>query len=161
MLLFCLWISRLCLLLSLSKSRVYEIWYSCNILFTCLCKLFEGLFCLYPFLKSRFCWICLLLILEDPGADSGGAILTSDWCKKTFVIFCLIRRQNGGDRLELVWSDIVPRGSSCHSLLFFMPCFSARLDFPSPPLSTPGSPRMHSTHFLIISVSTKTKEIEL
>ena len=70
--LFCLWISRLCLLLSLSKSRVYEIWYSCNILFTCLCKLFEGLFCLYPFLKSRFCWICLLLILEDPGADSGG-----------------------------------------------------------------------------------------
>ena len=72
MLLFCLWISRLCLLLSLSKSRVYEIWYSCNILFTCLCKLFEGLFCLYPFLKSRFCWICLLLILEDPGADSGG-----------------------------------------------------------------------------------------
>ena len=72
MLLFCLWISRLCLLLSLSKSRVYEIWYSCNILFTCLCKLFEGLFCLSPFLKSRFCWICLLLILEDPGADSGG-----------------------------------------------------------------------------------------
>ena len=46
MLLFCLWISPLCLLLSLSKSRVYEIWYSCNILF-----------CLYPFVKSRFCWI--------------------------------------------------------------------------------------------------------
>ena len=28
------------------------------------------------------------------------------------------------------------------SLLFFAPYFSARLDFPSPPLSTPGSPRM-------------------
>ena len=38
--------------------------------------------------------------------------------------------------------DIVPRGSSNLSLLFFVPHFSARLDFPSPPLSAPGSPRM-------------------
>ena len=28
------------------------------------------------------------------------------------------------------------------SLLFFVPYFFARLDFPSPPLSSPGSPRM-------------------
>ena len=34
------------------------------------------------------------------------------------------------------------RGSSRRSLLFFVPYFSARLDFPSPPLSVPGSPRM-------------------
>ena len=32
-----------------------------------------------------------------------------------------IRSQNGGDRLELVWWDIVPRGSSRRSLLFFVP----------------------------------------
>ena len=25
------------------------------------------------------------------------------WCQKTFVFFCPIRSQNGGDRLELVW----------------------------------------------------------
>ena len=69
-------------------------------------------------------------------------ILTSDWCKKTFVFFCLIRRQNDSDHLELVWSDIVPRGSSRRSLLFFVPCFSTRIDFPLPPLSAPGSSRM-------------------
>ena len=28
------------------------------------------------------------------------------------------------------------------ALLFFVPYFTARLDFPSPPLSAPGSPRM-------------------
>ena len=27
--------------------------------------------------------------------------LASDWCQKTFVFFCPIERQNGGDRL--VW----------------------------------------------------------
>ena len=58
-----------------------------------------------------------------------------------------IRRQNGGDRLELVWWDIVLRGSSHRSVLFFVPYFCARLDFPSPPLSAPGSPRMHRLHF--------------
>ena len=35
-----------------------------------------------------------------------------------------------------------PQGSSRRSLLFFVPYFSARLDFPSSPLSAPGSPRM-------------------
>ena len=34
------------------------------------------------------------------------------------------------------------KSSSRRSLLFFVPYFSARLDFPSPPLSAPGSPRM-------------------
>ena len=32
--------------------------------------------------------------------------------------------------------------SSRRSLLFFVPYFPTRLDFPSPPLSAPGSPRM-------------------
>ena len=35
----------------------------------------------------------------------------------------------------------VPNGRR-RSFLFFMPYFSARLDFPLPPLSAPGSPRM-------------------
>ena len=34
------------------------------------------------------------------------------------------------------------KSSSRRSLLFFEPYFSARLDFPSPLLSAPGSPRM-------------------
>ena len=34
------------------------------------------------------------------------------------------------------------KSSSRRSLLFFVPYFSARLDFPSPPLSAAGSPRM-------------------
>ena len=45
------------------------------------------------------------IILGDPGQIVGaivGAILPSDWCQKTFVFFCPNRRQNGGDRLELV-----------------------------------------------------------
>ena len=31
------------------------------------------------------------------------AVLASDWCQKTFVFFCPIRSQNGGDRLDQVW----------------------------------------------------------
>ena len=37
-----------------------------------------------------------------------------------------------------------PQGLSRRSLLFFVPYFSACLDFPSSPLSAPGSPRMIS-----------------
>ena len=71
------------------------------------------------------------------------AVLASDWCQKTCVFLAPIRSQNGGNRLELVWyKDIVPRGSSCHSLLFFAPHFCARLDFLLSPVSAPGSPRM-------------------
>ena len=69
------------------------------------------------------------------------AVLASDWCQKTCVFLAPIRSEIG-DRLELVWQDIVPRSSFRRSLLFFVPYFSARLDFPSPPLSAPGSPRM-------------------
>ena len=64
---------------------------------------------------------------------------------RKLLFFCPIRSQNGGDRLELVWKDIVPRGSSPRSLLFFVLYFSARLDFASPPLSAPGSRRMGLT----------------
>ena len=39
-------------------------------------------------------------------------------------------------------APIVPRSSSRRPFLFFVPYFSARLDFPSPSLSAPGSPRM-------------------
>ena len=31
------------------------------------------------------------------------AVLASDWCHKTCVFLAPIRRQNGGNRLELVW----------------------------------------------------------
>ena len=30
-------------------------------------------------------------------------VVASDWCQKTFVFLCPVRRQNGGDRLKLVW----------------------------------------------------------
>ena len=36
----------------------------------------------------------------------------------------------------------VKNGEKSRSLLFFAPYFPARLDFPSPPISAPGSPRM-------------------
>ena len=39
-----------------------------------------------------------------PSSETQGQIVGArDWCQKTFVFFCPIRRQNGGDRLELVW----------------------------------------------------------
>ena len=58
-------------------------------------------------------------------AGRANRVLASDWCQKTFVFFCPIRSQNGGDRLELV----------------------------SPPLSAPGSPRMGLTMLTISFVS--------
>ena len=60
------------------------------------------------------------------------------------VFLAPIRSTNNGDRLELVWWDIVPRGSSRRSLLFFVPYFFSRLDFPLPLLSAPGFQRMVS-----------------
>ena len=55
--------------------------------------------------------------------------------------------QSEARRAATVWNwsgikDIVPRGSSRHSLHFFMPYIPAHLDFSSPPLPAPGSPRM-------------------
>ena len=68
--------------------------------------------------------------------------LAGEAARKNTSFLAPIRSQNGGDRLELVWQDIVPRGSSRRSLLFFVPYFPARLGFSSFPLSAPGSPRM-------------------
>ena len=48
------------------------------------------------------------------------------------------RRRPFGTGLVRHW----PQGLFRRSLLFFVPYFSARLDFPSPPLSAPGSLRM-------------------
>ena len=57
--------------------------------------------------------------------------------------------QSEGRMAATVWNwsgkTLSPRGSFRRSLLFFMPYFSARLDFPLPPLSAPGSPRMGHT----------------
>ena len=71
------------------------------------------------------------LILGDPGADKGGE------GKSKRVEKYIKNEEKTGEK-----SPIVPRGSSRRSLLFFVPHFSARLDFPSSPLSAPGSPRM-------------------
>ena len=64
-------------------------------------------------------------ILGDPGlgADKGGEG-KSIYMERRKV-------KNGG------------KSSSRRSLLFFVPYFPARLDFPSSPLSAPGSPRMY------------------
>ena len=53
---FCLWISRLCLLFSLSKSTVLKfdiLAIFCSPVFANFLKVFFA-FILYPFLKSRF-----------------------------------------------------------------------------------------------------------
>ena len=63
-------------------------------------------------------------ILGDPGADSRG--------------------EGKSKRAENKARRKVKNGSSGRSLLFFVPYFSACLEFPSPPLSAPGSPRMYS-----------------
>ena len=93
-------------------------------------------------------WLCIFLITMITTVthlewlfSCFGCSSSSETQGQIEKFFCPIRRQNGGDRLELVWQDIVPRGSSRRSF-FFVPFFSARLDFPSPPLSAPGSPRM-------------------
>ena len=93
-------------------------------------------------------WLCIFLITMITTVthlewlfSCFGCSSSSETQGQIEKFFCPIRRQNGGDRLELVWQDIVPRGSSRRSF-FFVPYFSARLDFPSPPLSAPGSPRM-------------------
>ena len=51
-------------------------------------------------------------------------------------------RQISTVTIDFKLADIKLDSSSRRSLLFFLPYFSARLDFPSPPLSAPGSPRM-------------------
>ena len=51
-------------------------------------------------------------------------------------------RQISTVTIDFKLADIKLDSSSGRSLLFYVPYFSARLDFPSPPLSAPGSPRM-------------------
>ena len=51
-------------------------------------------------------------------------------------------RQISTVTIDFKLADIKLDSSSRRSLLFFLPYFSARLDFPSPPLSAPGSRRM-------------------
>ena len=59
-------------------------------------------------------------ILGDPGADKGGEGSLNG--RKIYMERRKVKRR---------------------SLLFFVPHFSARLDFPPSPLSAPGSPRMY------------------
>ena len=70
------------------------------------------------------------------------------WHKENFCSFLApIKSQNDRDSLELVWKDIVPRGSSRRSLIFFVPYFPTHLDFLSPPLSASGYLRMGGKGF--------------
>ena len=89
-------------------------------------------------------WYCWCLWYWSLNFKLSPGFLPSDWCQKNISFLAPIRSQSGSNHLELA---IVPRGSSRHSLLFFVPYFSAGLDFPSPPLSAPGSPRMGSYLF--------------
>ena len=114
-------------------------------------------------------------ILGDPGADSGdegkskraekygtkkskerredplGTMSYQTSSKRSPPFWLLI-----GARKPLVRH--CPKGSSRRSLLFFVPYFPARLDFPSPPLSAPGSPRMTGT--LLQTMSCVATEME-
>ena len=67
----------------------------------------------------------------------------SPWCQKNTSFLAPIRSQNGGDRWN--WSGKTLSPGALLAVLYFSSFhiyFSARLDFPSPPLSAPGSPRM-------------------
>ena len=70
------------------------------------------------------------------------AILASDWCQKTCVFLAPIRSQNGGDRWNWSGKTLSPGALLAVLYFSFVPYFSACLDFPSPPLSAHGSPRM-------------------
>ena len=106
-------------------------------------------------------------ILGDPGADSGdeekskragkygtkkskerreeplGTMSYQTSFKRSPPFLLLI----GSRTAATVWNwsgkTLFPGALSRRSLLFFVPYFPARLDFPSPPLSAPGSPTMN------------------
>ena len=103
--------------------------------------------------------------LGDPGADSGGegkskrgeeplgtmSYQTSSKLSSSFWLLIGARKLlcfsalSEGRTAATVWNwsgKTWPRGSSRRSFLFFVPYFPACLDFLSPPLSAPGSPRM-------------------
>ena len=118
------------------------------------------------FLSQKVCLLrnkCLR-ILGDPGADSGGegkskraekygtkkskerreeplGKMSYQTSSKRSPPFWLLL---GARKTQVFWHQ-----SSRRSLLFFLSYFSARLDFPSPRLSAPGSPRMMSSMVLL------------
>ena len=68
-------------------------------------------------------------LLENPSSETQGQIVGARES--------LNRREN-----------MAQEKSKERSFLFFVSYFSARLDFPLPPLSAPGSPRMLENHTL-------------
>ena len=107
---------------------------------------------LCPRLKNRY-----FDTLGDPGTDSGGegkskraekygtkkrkgrreeplGTMSYQTSSKRLPPFCLLIGQKN---TKVFWHQ-----SSRRPFLFFVPYFLARLDFPSPPLSAPGSSRM-------------------
>ena len=70
------------------------------------------------------------------------AILASDWCQKLVFFW----HQSEARMAATVWNwsgKTLSPGALLAVLYFsFVPYISACLDFPSPPLSAPGSPRM-------------------
>ena len=75
---------------------------------------------LFLYCAHKFVVVCdVTFILGDPGADKGG--------------------EGKSKRAEKYGTK---KSKERRSLLFFVPYFSTRLDFPASPLSAPGSPRM-------------------
>ena len=77
----------------------------------------------------------------DPGADSGGEGKSK-------------RAEKYGTKKNKERRE----GLSRRSLLFFELYFSARLDFPSPPLSAPGSPGLRKSCQVVAYKRLKTME---
>ena len=78
------------------------------------------------------------------------AVLASDWCQKTVFFW----HQSEARTAATVWNwsgkTLFP--GDLLAVLFFSSFhiyFSTRLDFPSPPLSASGSPRMDGPQFLL------------
>ena len=91
-------------------------------------------------------------ILGDPGGDSGDEG-KSKQAEKYGTKKSKERREEPLGTMSYQTSSKRSRFSR-RSLLFFVPCFSACLDFPSPLLSAPGSPRMNTiTTIQRISIS--------
>ena len=72
------------------------------------------------------------------------AVLASDWCQKIFCV--LLPNQKASATTVWNWSGKTLSQGALFAVLYFLRAigayFPARLDFPSPPLSAPGSPRM-------------------
>ena len=96
-------------------------------------------------------------ILGDPGADKGGEGKSKRaekyiWNEEKFVVFW---HQSEARTAATVWNwsgKTLSPGALLAVLYFssFHIYFSARLDFPTSPLSAPGSPRMASRLFTLL-----------